>query len=445
MPLPTKPTNNSDFATDGAAPKTRPPATLRTDGYAQDDIPTHQNFNWIFNNFYLWEAFFEAFFDFLTTNHFVFDEAGDTITIGNSSTDYSLVRYLNDEGNIMIRSRDRAVTNTAINQIDFNRNKTMQKVYAFTSPTDMDDNGSRSAIMEWLALKDGYAFACALRKEINDAQGYSQANKDTINGWLNSVVTGSLSISNYNDNIDLGVPSIYPQSTADLLYLTDTDDQSYFGNTISLNALKISSDRSGGSGTPGLYEYADDAFIGVNASYSGSNVNPFVQDRKCQGLSSDGGRMCGFQFLPGGTGVRVVTQQTAQVHATVLTAGTNYTNGPYVSMNGTTWTDASDARLKDIVSDVDDEALDLIQKIDCKIAIYKSDEDRKEVPVYIAQNIQEYLPNIVVEDDQGMLGVGYNHMITVNTAGIKSLIKENRELKECISNMEERLLKLENG
>jgi len=442
MPVPTKPTDNTNFATDPAAPKTQPSATLQTDGYSQDDIPTHENFNWVFNNFYLWENYLETLTDFLLT-FIVFNETNDILQIGNFDTNYSKVEYRNDRGTMLIQTKDLDVTDTATNQSDIYRNKTVGKTFSRGATTDMGDNGIRAPFQEFIALRDGFDLAVDEKVEIINNSGQSQPAIDAVEAQLSRYVSGAINRTQYNDNIVLFG---FPTDLTNQLLLVENTDEAYFSCTMGINALKISSDRSDGADSVNGARYGTDAFIGVNASYSGTDTSPFIQDIKCDGRDPVTSLMCGMMFLPNGNGVQVVTQTSGVSHGTALVAGTNYTSGPYVQPGGTSWTNGSDERLKDVVGDIGRESLSLIEKIDCKIAVYKSDEDKKEIPVFIAQNMQEVMPNIVssTENDDDMLGIQYDNMIPVNTAGIKELIKENERLNNRLDELEERLLNLEN-
>ena len=466
--MPTKPTERSNFATDPGAEKTEPSASLKADGYSFQDIPTNDNINYLFNLYYLWETYFDESIDDLNTfvgflntfvgdlntsvgvlstqvsgleDHVDSDSVDGVLSFINTLVAISLLRVINETGDVLIQSSDSQVTDSAINKATFKRNKTFLETYAFNSATDVTDDIVRNSAIEIRTQKDGYHTKCFNNYEWMLTTDIPPSTISTISRYMNEVCSGSRSIANFNALLQGAVPDDLTQEQVDYLKL-ETEDQAYGTNTFGIGALKLSGNNWTVSN--GDYdEYVSNSFIGVNASWGGGF---FKQDRKCAGMSSSSSRMCGFNLLPGGRGIQVVTQTTGQSHGTTLTAGSNYTDGPYVSMGGTSWTTASDERLKTIVSEIEN-PLEILSKIKTVYAYYNDKSEKEMKPMFLAQNMYDVLPGIVdnPENPDGFMGVDYDGTVPVLVSGVNHLSKENEELKETINLLMKRVEKLEDG
>ena len=94
----------------------------------------------------------------------------------------------------------------------------------------------------------------------------------------------------------------------------------------------------------------------------------------------------------------------------------------------------SDSRLKEDIYPIDN-ALSRIENIDGVYFTYK-DSGEKSIGV-IAQDIQNILPEVVSEDNNGYLGVNYSGIVPV-------LIEAVREQNSIIKDLEDRISDLEN-
>ena len=94
----------------------------------------------------------------------------------------------------------------------------------------------------------------------------------------------------------------------------------------------------------------------------------------------------------------------------------------------------SDERLKSDIRPIPF-ALDKVNRIDGVFFKYKDTGDQSVG--FIAQQIQEALPEVVSEDNNGYLGVNYSGVTAV-------LVEAIREQSDIIKNLESRLYKLEN-
>ena len=113
-----------------------------------------------------------------------------------------------------------------------------------------------------------------------------------------------------------------------------------------------------------------------------------------------------------------VYTQSGQLYATQM----NATNGFY---------ETSDARLKNFKDDV--KALDVVSEIPTKYFTWKSDESKTEHIGTSAQEIQKLYPDLVAENEDGVLSVDYARLSIIALAAIKELKAQIDELKSKIN------------
>ena len=113
-----------------------------------------------------------------------------------------------------------------------------------------------------------------------------------------------------------------------------------------------------------------------------------------------------------------VYTQSGQLYATQM----NATNGFY---------ETSDARLKNFKDDV--KALNVVSEIPTKYFTWKSDESKTEHIGTSAQEIQKLYPDLVTENEDGVLSVDYARLSIIALAAIKELKAQIDELKSKIN------------
>jgi len=128
-----------------------------------------------------------------------------------------------------------------------------------------------------------------------------------------------------------------------------------------------------------------------------------------------------------------------------LTTYTN-TNGPYLANGGTSWTNSSDERLKNITGEIQN-GLSKVCSLRAAEYTWKSDQSAKPQVGLIAQDVLAVLPEIVDVPQDGMLdkdgnlvgmGVDYNGVIPLLVAAIK-------EQQTIITDLKARIEVLEAG
>ena len=104
-----------------------------------------------------------------------------------------------------------------------------------------------------------------------------------------------------------------------------------------------------------------------------------------------------------------------------------------VYLNGTaatSWTSASDERLKDIIEPISN-AIAKVGSLRAVIGKFKFDENNTRKPFLIAQDVQSVLPEAVDASNPEKLGVAYTDIIPLLVAAIKELTAEVNALKNA--------------
>jgi len=96
----------------------------------------------------------------------------------------------------------------------------------------------------------------------------------------------------------------------------------------------------------------------------------------------------------------------------------------------------SDERLKEDIRPLED-SLKKVQAIEGVSFVKKNDEDKKQKIGFIAQQLKEVLPEVVHENEDGIHSVAYGNITAL-------LVEAVKEQQEIISQLEKRIIKLEN-
>jgi hypothetical protein len=125
-----------------------------------------------------------------------------------------------------------------------------------------------------------------------------------------------------------------------------------------------------------------------------------------------------------------------------VTAATSL--GVYLAgTSATSWSSASDERLKDIIEPIAD-GLKKVNTLRAVIGSYKADKAKTRRPFLIAQDLQNVLPEAVDGSNPDALGVQYTEVIPLLVAAIKELSAKNDALEASNAAFEARLAALEN-
>jgi hypothetical protein len=91
--------------------------------------------------------------------------------------------------------------------------------------------------------------------------------------------------------------------------------------------------------------------------------------------------------------------------------------------------ETSDARKKDIKEDLSlDKCYDLIDK--CQTVIYSIKDQTKEQVGMIAQEIEEFFPEVVATDEEGFKSLAYDRLVVICFKVLKDVIKRLEKLEQ---------------
>lgn len=99
------------------------------------------------------------------------------------------------------------------------------------------------------------------------------------------------------------------------------------------------------------------------------------------------------------------------------------------SINAQAFYETSDARKKDIKEDLSlDKCYDLIDK--CQTVIYSLKDQTKEQVGMIAQEIEEFFPEVVATDEEGFKSLAYDRLVVICFKVLKDVIKRLEKLEQ---------------
>ena len=169
----------------------------------------------------------------------------------------------------------------------------------------------------------------------------------------------------------------------------------------------------------------DESFTNIYSTKSGVNI---------KGLSND--------FITGGNELNLSDVTSGNICYLNYRGSTNPINeyrfckgvgnqSTYSDIRCGTLYQTSDITKKNIISDLDlDKAYDLIGKCQTIIYTLKDDERNKEQIGVIAQEIQEFFPEVVSADEDGYLALDYSRLTVVILKVLKDIIKRIQRLEE---------------
>ena len=131
-----------------------------------------------------------------------------------------------------------------------------------------------------------------------------------------------------------------------------------------------------------------------------------------------------------------------QVHsrssAAAVASGAAFTAGPYVALNGTSWTSSSDARLKENISAITG-GIDKVKAMRPVNYTWIHDGDGAPNQIgFIAQEMQLVVPEVVdvPEDTEVHQGIQYEKLIPVLTAALQEALTKIETLESRIAALE---------
>lgn len=440
MPLPSKPTDNSEFATSGVGPKVRP--SFYTDGYLDNQIPEAEEHNWLFNNLFLWEQYQEDLTDFVLT-YLVFNDTDNILKLTNTGAIYQTIEVSNYDGNVDMKSHDDASTPDYTNEL----NNTPQTSLSVTKTTSLA-NTKKSNELGYSGKVRSYGWPALLNEyyrvwNLIHVNHGANASNGFENYWNNiehsSAGTPTWQNGGSPDPTLLASLNSLLETTYGSEYVLDTDEMGWYTNSEKFGYLNI--------GQRAISFACQHNYVDSNEDLSYVSDNELYQNDPRKSVDTGGGgsllKKSALEFRDDGT-IRTFTAGSV-THGNVVTM----TAGPYLSNLGTSWTSSSDERIKTITGDIQN-AVDKLSNLRTVQAYFNADNEQRVHPVLIAQDIAEQLPSTAIfpenydeeltPDDAGFeaIGVNYQELIPVLVAAIK-------EQKTEIDNLKARVTALENG
>lgn len=445
MPLPSKPTDNSEFATSGVGPKVRP--SFYTDGYLDNQIPEAEEHNWLFNNLFLWEQYQENLTDFVLT-YLVFNDTDNILKLTNTGTTYQTIEVSNYDGNVDMKSHDDAsapdYTNELNNKPETSLSVTKTTSLANTKKSNELGYSGKVRSYGWPALlNEYYRVWYLIDVNITPTDPNAIGAYETLwNTIMNSSLPGSLPL--WSDggppdptllaSLNTQLETVYGSE-----YVLDTDEIGWYTNNEKFGYLNI--------GRQAISFACQHNYVDSNTDLSYVSDNELYEDDPRRYNDSNFGaanfKKSAIEFRQDGT-IRTFTAGSV-THGNVVTM----TAGPYLTNLGTSWTSSSDERIKTITGDIQN-AVDRLSNLRTVQAYFNADDEQRDHPVLIAQDIAEQFPTTAIfpenydeeltPDDARFkaIGVNYQELIPVLVAAIK-------EQKTEIDNLKARVTALENG
>jgi hypothetical protein len=146
----------------------------------------------------------------------------------------------------------------------------------------------------------------------------------------------------------------------------------------------------------------------------------------------------GISLIDNGTQGYTMWTQTAGADFYIRRATTSsaYTGGVYISNAAGSWSAASDERLKNIISPIEN-AVEKLSSLRCVIGEYKENIGNYH-PFLLAQDVQAVFPEVVNEfdKDNGYLGMSYTDMVPILVKAIQELSAKNDALEARLAALE---------
>jgi hypothetical protein len=441
MPVPTKPTDHTEF--DLTQTNTvKPQTSLIDNGYVYGDAPSSQNFNWILNNSYLWENYFDNLLDFILI-HLIFDDANNILKLSNSGTTYETLEVSNYDGDVNIKSHDDATTPVRKNEFKLTPKGIVTTTSVTTNLQNLRVTPTSLLYRSGMSRSFGYNFGVnEYQRIVNAVPSLTPAQiADFQTKWANATASGQTAFVNG------GAPDLSAWNTSGVTgdELFNNDEVRWYTNTEKFGSLNISS-------------LPADTINGFNEAYLSFGCQLNQTDNRTRGFVTDltfqddepayfsNNKLiapCAIRFRNGGINTFTGAPSSAHGAPTVMTIG------PYLSNQGTSWTSSSDERMKTIIRDVEN-AVERLTNLRTVEAYFNSDTNQTIRPVLIAQDVLEQFPtsaDVPSNYDEDMsdnhpdfepIGVNYQDMIPVLIAAIK-------EQQGQITALEARVEALENG
>jgi hypothetical protein len=221
-------------------------------------------------------------------------------------------------------------------------------------------------------------------------------------------------------------------------FVTDTANGTLF-RTLSFQGAGTNTTQTvfySGGGTPAMTLDASGNFLVGTTTVAGSNL--FTASAPASGtggiaVRTNSTNNPSFELYNSSNARKsLIYLDVANVRTYVVT---NDVNGVYLGSNATSWTTASDERIKDIIEPIEN-AVQKLESWRTVIGKYKSDEEGKRRSFLIAQDVLATFPEAVDTDNQDEYGLSYQDIIPVLVKSIQELKAELDATKAKVAALE---------
>ena len=160
----------------------------------------------------------------------------------------------------------------------------------------------------------------------------------------------------------------------------------------------------------------------------------------CSFQTSDGANNS-FSIIHNSTACYLGTDTTTRLQ---MFCSPTASGGVYLSNGATSWTSASDERVKENLVPIEN-GLTKVASLRAVTGNYINDEDKKSRPFLIAQDVHAVLPEAVDHSNPDELGLSYTDVIPLLVASIQELKAINDTQAETINALTARIVALENA
>ena len=231
------------------------------------------------------------------------------------------------------------------------------------------------------------------------------------------------------------------QNSIDFLTWTNTQASTAIGNNVAMSvtsggvgigttapvvALDIRGTAYSSSTITNVSNFNSTVSLILSSASSAANSSAFIG---CREFGGGGG--AGIAMWRGGS-----YDTYLQVYTCVSNAGAMgaLSAGPYVANGATSWTNASDRRLKEDWQEIDG-VLDKLSALTTGTFQWKNRSNKARSYGLVAQEVQIHFPEMISTDSQGYLGIQYTEMIPVAVKAIQVLTNQVCVLKSQVASL----------
>ena len=372
------------------------------------------------------------------------DNSGASVSIDSDGSHVAIGAYGNDgggsnSGHVRIYSWDGSVWNKVGNDIDG------ESIYDYSGySVSMDSDGSHVAI--GAPYNNGGANDSGhVRIYSWDGSAWAQVGNDIEGEAANDQSGYSVSMDSDGSHVAVGAvgnDGNGPSSGHVRIYSWDGSAWNQAGNDIDGESIddqsgwSVSMDSDGSNVAVGAVD--DDAagssagHVRVWVPYGLTGLSPDTDDLTANSLTTSGAAAAGSLTVDSVVIDGTTIGHTSDSDLMTLASGSLTVAGDV--------TISSDARLKSNIVALGPTLISLLQ-LEAKSYTMKNDTEQKQKIGLLAQEVQKVFPELVSEDNNGMLAVNYQALVPVLINALKEQEDNYNELEKSLEILEKEILK----